>query len=198
MRRSIPLVALSLITLLLALTTPAAAEPPERCVAGELLLPALEGWIAGPTPDLPAGREGCLLLRPIAEDTIGGLMSFRATPKDTAGVADAPHPRLMMELIEQLKEMNIGVGEPQWRRQDVRFDGVEGFGNGTMFGFDGEAIEGGERSEVILFFFDGPDSHFDLLFFSEPAEVAPENHADNIAGFRQLLAGLNKAKRRDR
>jgi hypothetical protein len=167
----------------------------ERCVAGELALPADTTWTTKRIEDLPEGREGCRSLRVLPTEEVVGRIVFRATPKGTPEIADAPHPRLMLETIERLAAANVRIGEPKWRKLDVPFSGLPGFGDGTMFGFDGEALDGAAKWDVVFLVFDGPAFHYDVSLLS-PAEVtAPEVWRANVDGFRALLSGLNKAAR---
>jgi hypothetical protein len=91
--------------------------------------------------------------------------------------------------------MNIRVDEPKWRKMDVPFSGMPGYGHGTMFGFDGTAIEGDDRSDVILLVFEGP-GYIYVASLVGPAEA--DDAADwkaALAGYRAMLAGLNKVAR---
>jgi len=193
MRASRATVASLAIGLVSVLSADLRAQP--RCVAGELLLPAHTPWVTLPIEDLPAGREGCLSLRAVARREFAGVIVFRATPRDTPEIADAPHPRLMLETIARLAEMNVRIDEPKWRKLDVSFSGFEGFGKGTMFGFDGVAIDDGEKSDVVFLVFDGPAFHYDVTLVTAAEATDPEVFKANLTGFRALLAGLNRAKR---
>lgn len=187
--------ALALASLLLAAQPP--APPQDRCVAGELALPSSKTWTTTALDTVPKGRTACIAMRVTAPDTISGVILFRGTPKGTAAVADAPHPRLLMEAMAQLESMNVKIGEPKWRRQNVPFSGagMEGFGNGTMFGFDGVAIEGGDRSDVIVFVFDGPGHHYDVSLIGAAESESADEWKATVAAFSELLAGLNVVKR---
>lgn len=169
------------------------AHAQRRCVAGELALPADGVWTTTPAPKLPAGRTGCLALRMMPPGEIASLVLMRATPKGTGAVSDAPHPRLLVEVIARLAEMNLRVTEPKWRKLNVPFSGLEGFGNATMFGFDGMAIGTGLDSDVVVLVFDGPSSHYDVTLIGEAEKTAPVEWKQSTAAFMALLNGLDKA-----
>jgi len=171
------------------------AQPPPRCVAGELALPQARPWAVTRLDTVPKGRSGCIGLRHVSADQISGVVIVRGTPRGTSAVADAPHPRLMLEAMAQLEGMNIRIGEPKWRREDVPFSGagMEGFGRGTMFGFDGTAIDGDDKSDVILFFFDGPRHHYDVSLVGQAESVSADEWRATVRAFQSLLAGMNRA-----
>jgi hypothetical protein len=173
------------------------AEQKQRCVAGELALPSGPPWAATALDTLPKGRTGCLAMRVVAPERISGVAVFRATPKGTGAIADAPHPRLLMEAMAQLESMNVRIAEPKWRRLDVPFSGagMKGFGNGTMFGFDGTAVDDGEKSDVIVLVFDGPAHHYDVSLVGRAESESAEEWRATVAAFRTLLSGLNVVKR---
>jgi hypothetical protein len=181
----------------LLLFGPPSADQKERCVAGELALPSAPPWAAVALDTVPKGRTACVAMRMVAPEQISGVVVFRATPKGTGAIADAPHPRLLMEAMAQLESMNVKIAEPKWRRQDVPFSGagMTGFGNGTMFGFDGVAKDDGEKSDVIVFVFDGPAHHYDVSLVGRAESESAEEWRATVAAFRALLSGLNVVKR---
>jgi hypothetical protein len=181
---------------LCALAASVASAQPPRCVAGELALPIDKPWVTQPLDDLAEGRQGCLSLRLVSPKEIAGVMLFRATPRAATRDEKVPHARVMFDAIARLETMNVRIGEPKWRKQDVPFSGLPGFGQATMFGFDGRAIEGDERSDVLMLIFDGPEFHYDVSLVSDPEATAPDVFKTNLAGFRALIAGLNKAARK--
>lgn len=186
-----------------AWATPEARAQGERCVAGELALPPpgiwtsrAEGlWTTTPLEDLPAGQSGCMALRVTGPDSISGVIVMRAIPRAALAGSATPHVRLLEDVVARLKGMNVAITEPKWRKTDVPFAGLPGFGNGTMFGFDGTALEGGERSDVIVLVFDGPSQHYDLSLVGASEASAQADWRQAVGGFRALLAGLNVVKR---
>jgi hypothetical protein len=169
-----------------------AAAP--RCVAGELALPADDSGDTIPLDGVAPGREACLVkLESTAE--VPGRIVFRATPKGTPGIADAPHPRLMVETAQRLLDMGIRIQEPKFRKLNVPVSGFEGFGSGTMFGFDGLDADGQPTSDIVFLVFDGLEYHYDVTLVSAPESTHPDVWKANIDRFRALLTGLNKAKR---
>lgn len=174
-----------------------------RCVVGDLALPApgiwttkADGvWSTVAMDDLPKGLTGCTAMRVTAPDTVSGVAVVRATPRSALAGMRVPHERLLRDVIDRLTTMNVRITEPKWRKMDVPFSGLQGFGNGTMFGFDGAAIDGGERSDVIVLVFDGPAHHYDLTLVGASEAVDEADWRQTVAGFRALVSGFNKVKR---
>lgn len=176
----------------IVLAFPPAAHAQSRCVAGELALPADGVWTTSPMKDLPAGRSGCFALRVVAADEISGVVVFHATAKGTAAIADAPHPRLLAEAMARLAGMNVRVTEPKWRKLDMPVSGAEGFGRGTAFGFDGTAIDDGQKSDVVIMVFDGPAFHYDVTLVGDAETTDAAEWKRTTDAFMELLARLNK------
>jgi hypothetical protein len=174
-----------------------------RCIAGELALPApgiwttkADGaWVTTPLEDLPKGHSGCLAMRFTAPEQVSGVVVFRATPRAALRGTPEPHERVMLDAIERLASMNVKVATPKWRTLDVPFGGLEGFGKGTMFGFDGVAADDGEPSDVIVLVFDGPTHHYAASLVGSAEAKAQADWRQAVAGFRAMLAGLNAVKR---
>jgi hypothetical protein len=176
------------------LIAPSVAAAQTRCVAGELVLPADETGATGSLDVVAADRQACVV-RVESTDDVSGLIVFRATPKGTPEIADAPHPRLMVEMAQGLlRERDLRIKEPKWRRLDVPFSGFDGFGNGTMFGFDGLDAAGQPIADIVFLVFDGPEFHYDVTLVSAPEATHPDVWKVNIDRYRQVLAGLNKVK----
>lgn len=167
-----------------------------RCVAGEVALPADTTWVTTQMPGLLAGREGCVVTRLDGREVAGRIV-FRATPKGAPGVDDNPHPRLLQETMQALAGANIRIDEPKWRRLGLPFSGagMEGFGNGTVFGFDGLPIEGDGSWDVIFLVFDGPAFHYDLTLVSISEALAPDEYKLNADGMLTVMRGLNRVRR---
>jgi len=176
---------------------------PTRCIAGELALPApgiwttkADGaWVTTPMEDLPKGHSGCLAMRFTAPEQVSGVVVVRATPRTALRGASAPHEQVMLDAMERLAAMNVRITEPKWRKTDVPFAGLQGFGNGTMFGFDGKAVDDGEPSDVIVLVFDGPTHHYAASLVGSAEAKAQADWRQAVAGFRAMLAGLNAVKK---
>ncbi len=184
-------IAASIVALVFA---PQPAHAQARCHAGELALPTVNaGWTSTRPQEIPPGREGCIATRVAKPDAVGRVY-FRATPKGTPAIADLPHPRLLQETTAWLTDADILIGEPKWRTLDVPFSGVgmEGFGSGTMFGFDGLTEDGDAAWDVVFVVFDGPAFHYDVTLVSVSERSAPDAFKQNVAGFRAILTGLNR------
>ena len=180
-----------------------ARAQPVRCTAGELALPApgiwttkADGaWVTMPLEDLPKGHSGCLAMRFTAPEQVSGVVVFQATPRSALQGTPEPRERMLLDAMERLAAMNVRITEPKWRRTDVPFAGLQGFGNGTMFGFDGKAVDDGEPSDVIVLVFDGPTHHYAASLIGAAEEKAQADWLRAVAGFRAMLAGLNAVKR---
>ncbi len=174
-----------------------------RCVAGDLALPApgiwttkADGvWSTVAMDDLPKGLTGCMAMRFTAPDQISGVAVVRATPRAVLAGMRVPREQQLLDVIDRLTTMNVRITEPKWRKTDVPFSGLPGFGNGMMFGFDGTAIDGGDRSDVIVLVFDGPAHHYDLILVGASEAVDEADWRKALAGFRALVSGFNKVKR---
>jgi hypothetical protein len=174
-------------------------EAQGRCAAGEVALPIDTTWVAAQMPGLPPGREGCVVTRP-EDQEVAGRIVFRATPKGTPGIDDYPHPRLLEETMRGLARANIRIDEPKWRKMSLPFSGagMEGFGNGTVFGFDGLPIEGDGSWDIIVLVFDGPAFHYDLTLISISEVLAPAEYKLNTDGMLAVMRGLSRVSRTPR
>jgi hypothetical protein len=75
---------------------------------------------------------------------------------------------------------------------------MEGFGNGTVFGFDGLPIEGDGSWDVIVLVFDGPAFHYDLTLISISEVLAPAEYKRNTDGMLAVMRGLSRVSRTPR
>lgn len=180
-----------------------ASQTAVRCVAGGLVLPAAgvwstreDGvWAVTSAADLQPGHTGCLATRVVSNDTISGVIVFTAAPRTTPDGNLEARAATLHGALQRLASMNIAVGSPKWRQTDVPFDGLPGFGHATMFGFDGRAIEGDDRSDVIALVFEGPSHLYAISLVGARETDDKDAWRGAVAGFRAMLRGLNKVAR---
>jgi len=178
----------------------ATAATEVRCVAGDLALPPEGAW-GGPEEGtwtlrsadaLPPGQTGCIATRQAPDDGASGVITFVAIPRTTPDGDRGAQVDAARGALARLTSMNIAVAQPKWRNAEVPISGLDGFGHATMFGFDGRAITGDGRSDVILLVFEGP-SHLYTVSLTGAAES--EDKAawrGAVDGFRAMLKALRK------
>lgn len=176
----------------------------DRCVAGDLALPA-DGvwsrpedgtWTVQPAGTLPPGQTGCVATRTTVDDVVSGVITFVAIPRTTPDGDRQAQVAAVASALARLTSMNVAVAKPKWRNANVPISGLDGFGHATMFGFDGRAITGEGRSDVIVLVFEGP-AHLYAVSLAGAAE-ADDRAAwrGAVDGFRAMLTGLRKVGRK--
>lgn len=170
--------------------------PPPSCELTLVKVRLPDGWYPIQLEKVPVDKEGCLLVRIMPDDTVGGIIRLTSTGKGVPGYDKDPGVQLLKVTQRELEQLHhVELSDTLKQNSNVPIAPASGFLHAMAYEYAGKISGNPVAQQIWISLILAPDRYVAVALISPNERQYPDHWKANRSAFQTILASLQVVQR---